>query len=105
MRLIIILLTVLLLVYLVRKGVKENFNSFNILKYPDIDIETHETWIKYHANDTLLKKRQIVRYMKLLKNEINLFFYSKNLMKLCKCITISRLMKKWNILFVYYKNF
>ena len=77
MRLIIILLTVLLLVYLVRRGVKENFNSFNVLKYPDTDVETHETWIKYHANDTLLKKRQIVRYMKLLKNEINLFFYSK----------------------------
>ena len=63
MRLIIILLLVLIMVILVRKGIKENFNSLNVLKYPDPDIETHEKWIKYHANDTLLKKRKIVRYI------------------------------------------
>ena len=63
MRLLIILLLILVLVFLVRKGFKENFSSSNILKYPDPDIETHENWIKYHANDTLLKKRKIITYL------------------------------------------
>ena len=74
MRLIIILLTVLLLVYFVKEALKK-FNSFNVLKYPDIDVETHETWIKYHANDTPLKS--INCKVKLLKNEINLFSFKK----------------------------
>tara|TARA_B100000963_G_scaffold354617_1_gene371448 strand:- start:919 stop:2787 length:1869 start_codon:yes stop_codon:yes gene_type:complete len=78
MRLIIILLLILIIVILVRKGYRENFNSKNLLKYPDPDIETHEKWIKFHANDTLLKKRKIIRYISLLKTEINLLFYSKN---------------------------
>ncbi len=68
---------ILVLIFLVRYGMRENFSSLKILKYPDTDIETHEKWIKYHANDTLLKKRNIVNYTNLLKNEINLLFYSK----------------------------
>jgi len=76
MKIIVILIILLVLVYLFRKGLKENFNLLNILKYPDKDIETHEKWIKMHANDTLLKKRAIIRYLKLLKREINLLFYS-----------------------------
>lgn len=84
MRIIIIIIILLVLVYLFRKGLRENFSSLNILQYPDQDIKTHERWIKYHANDTLLKKRDIIRYLNLLKNEIKLLFYSSaydNIMK------------------------
>lgn len=77
MKIIVILIILLVLVYLFRKGFKENFYSLNILNYPDKDIEIHEKWIKQHANDTLLKKRDIIRFLKLLKPEINLLFYSK----------------------------
>lgn len=77
MRLIIILLLILVIVYLVRKGLRENFKNLNVLEYPDTEIEVHDKWIRYHANDTLLKKRKIIKYVNLLENEINLLFYSK----------------------------
>ena len=76
MRIFILLVILLILLALLCYNNKEKFSGFNILAYPDPDIENEENWLKEHVNDTINKKAMLYKFLALLGNQINNVFYS-----------------------------